>query len=243
MKFERNLRENNSVIIAISDYMDEFMSLFKVGLGAVNDVIRIITLGTSTLIRTPLILASKLINKLKNPISYLDQRVRYGTEESADNFATIYGYGPELTSAFTKIGGTEGEDASIIWKNFNKIPLLPAIIHFNEIPLVVVANIFDEHPNVISRMYDQIDLLENELKKNDLDPKMRKCIEKDIEACREAVKVTTDIRLSIDDPYISMKFYNKFLELTRGLAVKKFLFGTRNKFDEYDKVFNKNINK
>ena len=180
---------------------------------------------------------------LVNPISLVFKtiglKIGYTSEESADNFATMYGYGSELSSSLVKMGGKAGASSSVVMGNFDKIPIISTIMHFNEIPAYLLLSIMDEHPNSVSRVKDQMNMLKRELESDNIDPKMAKYIKSDIQACEAALDTLIDCSEGINDPYIGKKIYNKIVNM--GADTKRSIFGNRFKFEEYDKVFKNNL--
>ena len=88
----------------------------------------------------------------------------------ADKFAGIYGYGPAQASSLLKMS----EMTSKAYKTANKISS-KANSKFEK--AILKINNYDVHPQSIQRAMEEVKLLKNELKKEDLDPKVRKVIE------------------------------------------------------------------
>lgn len=97
-------------------------------------------------------------------------------EMIADKFATTYGYGPAVQTGLTKIS----LNTTPIDEKINNIPLVGALLKINSIPGEYLVNIYDEHPNMIARIDDQIYTLEQELKKKNMSKDIRSAIEKDL---------------------------------------------------------------
>ena len=117
--------------------------------------------------------------------------VRRADEVIADKFAGVYGYGPEQVSALLKLEGHE----STATKFINKIPFIGKIINANyEDAMNPMWYYFDEHPHVIQRALEEIKLLEAELEKSNIDPKLRKVMEEQVKQIKalieEALKIT-----------------------------------------------------
>ena len=107
-------------------------------------------------------------------------------EKFADQFVAMYGYGPELVSAFSKMTINYGQ----IEKHLKDVPIINIFVGLNKIvDSVMFRHLFDDpHPNMYSRMESQIRQLEAELKGNrDIDPKMKKEIEDQIEQCKKTM--------------------------------------------------------
>lgn len=235
-KTAKNMREKNYVPVVVYDAFKQFLYLIHAGIVAVNNLSRVLTLGLATVLGA----ASRLVTSIQtiNPIQLIFKpfglKIGYRSEESADNFATMYGYGGELSSALSKLEGEAGESSSRIMKVFNKIPVISQLTHLVEAPVEILMSIFDEHPNSAIRIQDQIALLNAELDKTDIDPKMRNTIKSDIKVCEDALQVLINTNNEINDPYIGRKFYNKIL---KDCKLKQKLLGDKFKFKEYDEVF------
>lgn len=93
----------------------------------------------------------------------------------ADKFATVYGYGPELTTGLQKMSSYKSKDYTIIDK-------LPFGKKFNEAwdKLYLDINEFDCHPHDIQRANECIKTLKDELEQEDMDPKLKSVIKSQI---------------------------------------------------------------
>ena len=231
------MREKNSIPILVYDAFNQAMDIVKECGGNIYDAIRILSLGTLYGKNA----ANIFINKIKKyTLDLLLFKANYTSEESADNFVTMYGYGGELSSALSKLGYKEAPTSKIMGM-FDNIPIISTIMHFNEMPAFILLNIIDCHPEEIDRIKDQIKMLKQELDKEDMDPKMVKYIKSDIKLCEEALDALIDCSVGIKDPYVGMKFYNKIVY--HSINFKGKLFGSKRKFEEYDKAFKRASNK
>lgn len=88
-------------------------------------------------------------------------------EKMADNFPTLYGYGPDIASATTKIATDE-----VLSKV--KIPIISPMIGLFESTYRLLLTLPDVHPVEITRIKDQSDYLKKEIQREDLDPKFKK---------------------------------------------------------------------
>ena len=232
----REWREDGKFIILLNDICKDLKSLIKAGIYELNDIIRVLSLGTGCVSNV----ITYIFNILYNPVSFLFGLIllpsKYRNERFADNFATMYGYGPETVSLQTKLDGKEKE-SGLVMKNIDKIPLISTIIHTNELVPIMILTAFDEHPEGIDRCMDQLKLLKRELAKEDLDPKMKKVIAADIKVCEQQIDKFLDLKDGIKDPYLAKKVYSKFLA-SKNNTLKSLLMEDKNKFDEYDKRYN-----
>lgn len=232
-KIELKLRENNSVLISLSDTLDDISGIIETGKTAANDIIRILCRGLAYYPMIPSVLFKKL-----NPISLFSTGIRYKGERTADNFATIYGYGAAEASLFNKFNNEKMHDKDIVMGQFDKFPILPTLFHLVEMPALIILTAFDEHPDEIYRCKDQLALLKREVKKEDLDPKMRAVLLSDIKQCEIQIDQLIDTTKGIKDPYLAKHLYNKVLSHFNG-GLKELLLDDKKKFDRYDDQYNK----
>lgn len=109
---------------------------------------------------------------ISNIIRYFANPTGYANEKFADNFATMYGYGPSLISGMEKM---EAMGFNItLNKMVSNNAILKSINYFYAAPISMISGIFDEHPQFIERARDQQRFLERELSKSSIDPKMKK---------------------------------------------------------------------
>lgn len=90
-----------------------------------------------------------------NPIGYRDERI-------ADNFATAYGYGPELSTALLKLDTTNYEKLPLN-KLANYIPPIGMFLRTGIGLSSIIGSMFDPHPQTMERCLDQVRYLRKEL--------------------------------------------------------------------------------
>ena len=143
------------------------------------------------LIRLPL----RLINSILlypyiicNPEAAIIATLGYGAESISDNFATMFGYGPDLGSGLEKIVynkpyRTEAERIINNAPRFvtNLIGLPRAI---GTLPLLLI----DCHPSDIQRIQNQIDYLEDELHTATMDKTTKKILQRQIDDLNYTLK-------------------------------------------------------
>ena len=172
-----------------------------------------------------------LISKAKNPLTWIILPLGYRQERSADNFPTMYGYGQDAISYFNKIESHKSKGMSN--------PIIGIALDLITTPAQIINGVFDPKPDGISRAYDQIKMLEYELSKTDLDPKMRAVIKSDLDLCKKNIKSLVDISKGAKDPDILRKMYNRTLgSVADGTNLKSFIFDDKNKFQKYDDYYN-----
>ena len=234
----KNMREQNAIPVIVYDVFKQLQSVLNTTALTINDILRVGSLGTLTIITALYNCVRSALMYIINPANIITKiiglNIKYKSELTADNFPTIYGYGPELASALNKFEGAEGDSSSIIMRSFNKIPVLSTIMHCNEIPVFFLAQMFDEHPHSTARIKDQLDLLNLELSKQDMDTKMVDRIKKDIKECNKSLNRLTDITTGIKDPYMGKKLYNYLLSKC---TIKSKLLDDKQKFAKYDELY------
>ena len=234
----KNMREKNAIPVIVYDAFKQLQSVLNTTALTINDILRVGSLGTLTIINALYNCVRSALMYIINPANIITKiiglNIKYKSELTADNFPTIYGYGPELASALNKFEGAEGDSSSIIMRSFNKIPVLSTIMHCNEIPVFFLAQMFDEHPHSTARIKDQLDLLNLELSKQDMDPKMVDRIKKDIKECNKSLNRLTDVTTGIKDPYMGKKLYNYLLSKC---TIKSKLLDDKQKFAKYDELY------
>lgn len=124
-----------------------------------------------------------------DPISVL---VGNTDENFADSFATIYGYGAELSFALSKLGGEATLFRSMLHKSS---PFLNNLYQASLIPVYLVVSIFDEHSESCVRSVKILDQLKYEVEHGDHSPKFKKRIKQDI----------TKVEKSINEAYYTIK--------------------------------------
>lgn len=104
-------------------------------------------------------------------------------EVIADKFAGIYGYGPDQATALLKLEDSPSNSEKFVNKlgGFGR----KANEEYND--LMRDINDYDCHPNMIQRIYEEIKLLENEIAKEDVDPRMKKVIQDQLNQLKEII--------------------------------------------------------
>lgn len=231
------IRVESTILKAIQENIPELYNIFNAiddikcfvlgGLLQLADLLDILTLGLKNITNLP----KRIINKLSNPFSLLILPLKYKNERIADNFATMYGYGAELSSAVLKFN-SEKADIGVM-KIFNNIPVLSTIVHMNSLPVEILSTALNEHPEGVSRAVDQLALLKHELDNKDIDPKMRTKILSDIKKCEKELEKIEKLKVSLNDPYAAREIYNKVLLKLGGKTWKELVIDGKHKFDYY----------
>lgn len=159
----------------------------------------------------------------------LDRR----NEIIADKFAAVYGYGTELGSGLDKMGNVKMGFEDILEK-------LPGGAKMNKLwnELFVDITEFDCHPHHIQRINECIKTLEDELKQQDMDPKMKNVIKQQIEDMKKLTKQIADkVKSNPEDAQAAYDayVYNELPDATNEKIEKEII-------DEYNKALEKKKN-
>ena len=148
----------------------------------------------------------KIAEKQKVP-----EKVRQSTdrinEVIADKFCGIYGYGLAQASALAKMNKQVSRASQIT----SKIPFIGKQRNDDYEAETIDLSRFDCHPAIIQRLNSEINLLQAEINKNDIDPKLQDSIEKQIEQMKKLrdniMKVTNE--MSKNEKLVAE--YNKYV--------------------------------
>ena len=131
-------------------------------------------------------------------------------EKTADNFAAMYGYGPETVKVFQKFTLNYGA----IEKYLKDIPVINILVGTEKILGDVFYKLLtspDEHPEAAYRIRYQAKQLEADLKQTpDMNPKMKAEIQKQIDLCNQYIKEYEENSDNMSDRMI--KWYNRNLQ-------------------------------
>lgn len=173
-------------------------------------------------------------------------------EKIADNFATIYGYGPAQGRALAKLEDSEKSNLMVFDSIMRKIPVLGKLYQMNSDIAYIIIMQFDEHPHNVYRISSQIAMLENELKKSDLKPEMKKRIQNDLKQLKKDTNAYLQTSNGIRDNNFIAKAYAKFLAENSSGRLRDYLDGKaetplsvanrgseENMFNQYDDIFDR----
>lgn len=109
----------------------------------------------------------------------------YDNEKFSDNFATSYGYGPDLMTGLVKLEKYMANGNSMTLNNIainSKSEILPWVTTIVNYPMMIMSlALVDCHPTAEARIIDQGKMLRAELKRKDLKPETKKRILKDLD--------------------------------------------------------------
>lgn len=194
-----------------------------------------------------------LIGALGNIAGWSQQLIKsllggYKDEQFADAFPGMYGLGSELTSALTKM--MKGSQGFALYDVLHKTPVIGRIANTIQFPMYFTQTLFDEHPQLAARFKTELDLLENELKKENLDPRIKKEIKSQIDTINKDFNTlirVTDENKGKEDPYVCQRIYQAWLfdNYEGDLKANNRNFSYKNKdiADQIDTVYSKTLNK
>lgn len=162
----------------------------------------------------------------------------YKQETIADNFATAYGYGPELATALSKMKynayGAPDE------KFIRSIPVVGAIYDLEGIFITMILSIIDEHPNNAARAHHQIEVLQKEIMRADIDPKMKKRMLLDTESLQQSVDEELEIdSLGPKGGWAYTNCWGAFLMACFQGDIRHFI--ANGNYDEFNKAYDRNL--
>ena len=249
-KFHKEIEDKptnaeRSVLVGFGTYMGLIFKYFGYNISYINSVvfnmvIKKMSFLSSLDLMNMLLPVKSFVTRALNPMTWITLPIFYKVQRGAQNFPTMYGYGPAEISYFHKMSS---KDRFQYIRAINKkTPLFSIAADVVLLPTRILNAAFDPSPNQISMCVDQINLLKNELNKADLSPEARIAINKEISKCEKAIKNLTDCGPKNGmHPDILKLFYNRVLwKFTNGIGIKEVLFDSQGKFSEYDKnVLNK----
>lgn len=121
------------------------------------------------------------LNKLLEVFNKPGIAIGRSQEYLSDSFATMYGFGPDISSFLVKIEYSDASAGTKVDKILNKMPIIGALHASLDIPLLLMSNSCATHPSTPARINKILDELKKELKNSDLDPKTKKAVERNIE--------------------------------------------------------------
>lgn len=171
------------------------------------------------------------INELENNILYVvSQVMKYGSlprtvisvilskigrptgkisENIADSFATVYGYGADLSSAVLKFDSFSVGTA--VERGIMNIPVISQLMAIYDLPLDLFITAFNEHPTGIERTKMAKANLQRELKSAYLDPKMKIHIQNQIKDIDKALSKYESLSKNIENPKAFSALLNIFI--------------------------------
>lgn len=183
----------------------------------------------------------KFITNKLNPIALLKLISGFKNEKIADNFPTMYGLGPDLGTALDKLEQTPLTRNSIA--NFAATtPVLSHISDLMNLPVSFITYLFNEHPYNASRIKNQMRYLKAEIKKEDIDPKMKKDLQDQID---QIDNYMTDIMTKVEatDPKICLRIYKLVMLKIFDGDVRQAIANIIDDDDKYNKKYDNLYNR
>jgi len=243
-KLEQKIQAENKLTASVLNYSIFAFQFLKSLRSVPYKILNVLTLGLfNILIDVIYLIFSIAFNPVNTIIDLTLQPFSYADEKEADNFATMYGYGPETVSVQAKLGESKFD------RDFKNMPLFGHIYATNLFITDLIVDPLSCHPKNGDRMRDQLDLLKYEVKKEDLDPKIKKVLIEDIKLCEKELDKLSDVSKGIKDPdFIKHLYWRVIYKSTNNRSLKDLFIGLiignpDKRFDEYDKAYRINKEK
>ena len=174
------------------------------------------------------IILGNIINSL-NPLSIFLNSIQYNDEKLADSFATMYGYGPELSSGLGKIGYK-------VYDSYSKINSILAI------PLYIIVLPLDCHPDTITRMKTQVSYLEKELTNGVHDKATKQEIKNNINEINKCIDDIVNIKTYKLNDASTDNFrliYSLFIHKVLNFDFKESMTHYNDNYEEVERMYKK----
>ena len=175
-----------------------------------------------------------------NPITLVHIVFGYEDEKISDNFSAMYGYGNELGSALDKFSKYYG--GSTTSETLLSIPIVGHLYNLFTLPIYMLFGLLDPHPEYEARIQNNLDYIRNELKKDNIDPKMRKRLESDLNEMEYQVNETIKT-IKIEDTRSPKKIVGYVAYMLFGGDIRNILSFHKQSLKDYDKAYERGMNK
>lgn len=233
VKFMKEARKDNdtfSILVKVSKAIKAINSDINHNIGAIVGPFKLLD---------PQFIEKLIVNKIKmmkNPLEIFMLIGGYQDERIADNFATMYGLGPDLTSAFKKMDDLEsGIDTQRVIRN---IPLIGHLHDLIMIPFMSLLSLLDPHPMKPARLRNQLMLMKKEIDKEKIDPKLKKELQANIDVIEKQIQDNYDSFKPYEGKAISKVFGTILYILVKG-DIREIFFDPKRDMQEYDKAYEK----
>lgn len=229
-EFINKQNKKDSSIWKVFNFMQDIRSIIN-GLAIEINTVNVLLNPLASIMNKTIMLVYRVVN----PMNLINSLMGYNDEKVSDNFATMYGYGSELSSSMRKL---DDQKKGIMTRKFAyDLPIIGHMYRMMDIPFDFLSSPFECHPQTAERVADQLKYMENELRRGDLDPKMKKVIQQQIELCRDQLEELTNInkKLSAMDPKIINVIYDRFLMLCFKGDIRELFYNSQRNFDDYNK--------
>lgn len=179
----------------------------------------------------PLLLIKRVFLYLPNKSNKLE----YNSERVADSFATMYGYGKDLSSFLVKVHKKSFYVGFV--KYIQEAPLIGNLANIVLAPIDILMYKADIHPEIGTRIVEQLDYLNNELTSNHIDKVMAKKIKADIAELKELIDDIDKMKLSpADKDVIKNMFIKTSIKNSKPIKNLNILDPSKEIDDAYDKI-------
>lgn len=162
-----------------------------------------------------------------NPIDLMIELYGYNDEKVADNFAVIYGFGPESAKFEEKV-------YTMNMKEMSERTFYTKLLYIIIYPFYIAQLAHDPHPKYILRILDQLKILNNELEKEDIDPKMKTQIKNDIKNIQSELNKLLKSMDKYDTDISS--YYDKLMMKLFGGDFREIWFSKKDYNKQYDDI-------
>lgn len=162
----------------------------------------------------------------------------YKDERLADKFVAVYGYSSELSSALDKMGTITSGIGAQDYLAKNKF--LGWYYNLVRLPGEILLQLFDEHPESISRAQANLEYLEKELNNQNISQEIKEVIKENITETKKVIKRMTEVNKKYRDNFIAKKCYYSFLLKVFGGDPRNALIKSK---DEMDKLYREKLGK
>ena len=207
INFRERMKKEYPQIMQFCAMIEVFFTHVSNAMSEINFVKSVFTMGAlpfEYLNRIMGYIYSKLIGAIVNPGIILFTIYGYPHEKFSDGFATMYGYGPDLSSTFTKVNPSNHGLVTQQWLNDNA-PIIATVRNTLMLPLMMVLHSLDEHPIDMERATSNVRILREELKY--CDPRMKKRIESDIKRIEDDIDKYYTYRKKYNDTNLPNRLY------------------------------------
>lgn len=191
--------------------MDVLWNCIKILYNAIATVINDIIMGLLGL--NPFVMLAVALGAVANWPSQIFKLITggYKDEQFADSFPAMYGLGPELASALAKLNN-DPSPKTLSSYIFKQSPIFGQVADCFQFPLYMMSTLFDEHPQIGARFQMEMDLLEDEVNKKNVDPKMKVEMKRAINEIKDVYN--KEVKVQSQDPnmaHVCTRMYQDFL--------------------------------
>lgn len=183
-KIDTFAKDNLKPVIIAFDALRYFYSIYTYVIINISDFYALFGAAITGLVGS---FNNIIANIIINPIDIVFKPFAKQDEYTADAFAAMYGYGPELANVLTKI--EKNDDLRLIKTAMKENKLDAYYFAFmSESVDYIVGLIFDSHPSNGKRLLNILNLLEREYNNPNMNPKFKKETKKEIQELKELIE-------------------------------------------------------